>query len=248
MTTAGPASAHLEATAHGPCPAGAADPTTPTVASAPGRSTPSADRPASLHAQLVDGLRYIARHPVLRPLVLVLAVAELGFAGPANLGILLLAHERGWGASGLGWIIAGFGVGAGGASALLAIRGRLPRPGMVQGAALIVGAASLAAIAYAPTVLLAALAAGCTGLAVGLAGAVCSALQQTVTDPARLGRVTSVCTLFTMGVAPLCHPLVGGAVGAWGTGPVFLAGASLSAAGGAIALCAPALRSVRLAA
>ncbi|NBE54516.1 MFS transporter, partial [Streptomyces boluensis] len=199
-----------------------------------------------LRAQLTDGLRYIRRHRVLGPLVLVVAVSELGFAGPANLGIALLAQERGWGATGLGWIIAGFGVGAGGASALIAVRGRIGRPGVVQGVAVIAGAVALAGIAYAPSVRLSVAAAVCVGLTVGLAGAVVGALQQTAADPAYLGRVTSVSTLVTMGLAPLCHPLVGAAVGAWGTRPVFLAGAALSALGGTLGLCSRALRTAEL--
>ncbi len=88
-----------------------------------------AESPGTAWRELADGVRHIRRHPLLGPLVLVLAVSELGFAGPLNLGLILLAKERGWGASGMGWIVAAFGVGAGAAALLLAIRGRLPRPG-----------------------------------------------------------------------------------------------------------------------
>ncbi|NEC33312.1 MFS transporter, partial [Streptomyces rubrogriseus] len=75
---------------------------------------------------LRDGLRYIRRHRVLGPLMLVIALGDLGFVGPLNIGLTLLADERGWGASGMGWVLAGFGVGAGTAALLLTVRGRVP--------------------------------------------------------------------------------------------------------------------------
>lgn len=72
------------------------------------------------------------RHPVLRPLVLAIALSDLGFVGPMNLGLTLLSQQRGWGSSGMGWVLAGFGTGAGAASLLLALRGWVPRAGLVM--------------------------------------------------------------------------------------------------------------------
>jgi MFS family permease len=92
------------------------------------------DRPkVTALRDLTDGLRYIRRHRVLAPLLVVIALGDLGFVGPLNVGLALLADERGWGASGMGWILAGFGIGSGAASLLLAVRGRMPRAGLVQG-------------------------------------------------------------------------------------------------------------------
>lgn len=51
-------------------------------------------------AELRDGLRRIRRHPVLRPLVLAIALSDLGFVGPMNLGLTLLSQQRGWGRPG----------------------------------------------------------------------------------------------------------------------------------------------------
>ncbi|MFE3603922.1 MFS transporter, partial [Streptomyces sp. NPDC059142] len=64
--------------------------------------------------------------------------------------------------------------------------------------------------------------------------------------PAYLGRVTSVSTLVTLGIAPLCYPVVGAAVGLWGAGPVFLACAAICASGGVIGLCSTPLRRAEL--
>ncbi|MHC0432067.1 MFS transporter [Streptomyces sp. O3] len=196
--------------------------------------------------QLADGLRYIRRHRVLAPLVAATAVAELGFSGPANIGLVLLVDERGWGASGLGWLIAGFGAGAGAASLLLTLRGRIPRAGSVQAWALTAGALALPAVAFAGSVAFAVAAAAAIGVVIGLSGALAGALLQTACDPAYLGRATSVSVLLQLGLPPLCYPVVGAAIGAWGTRPVFVAGGVLCALGGVIGLLARPLRRAEL--
>ncbi|WP_405619109.1 MFS transporter [Streptomyces sp. NBC_01508] len=196
--------------------------------------------------ELTDGLRYIRRHRVLGPLMLVIALCELGFVGPLNLGLVLLAQERGWGAGGMGWIVGAFGTGAGAASLLLAVRARLPRAGLVLCLSVVAGALAIGAVAFVPTVALAAVAGLCVGLLAGLGGGLCGALTQTVTEPGYLGRVTSVATLFTLGIAPLSYPVTGAAVGLWGTGPVFAVSAAVCAAGGALGLAFTALRRAEL--
>ncbi|MFE4533998.1 MFS transporter [Streptomyces scopuliridis] len=197
-------------------------------------------------SELRDGLRHIRRHRVLAPLMLVIAVGELGFVGPLNIGLTLLVQERGWGADGMGWIVAAFGVGAGVSSLLLTVRGRMPRAGLVQSAVLCGGAVAVAALAYAPSLALAVLAGIFIGLLAGLSGALTGALLQTAADPAYLGRVTSVATLFSLGLAPLCYPVTGAAVGLWGTGPVFVVSAAVCGTGGVLGLCFKALRRAEL--
>lgn len=196
--------------------------------------------------ELADGLRHIRRHPVLGPLMLVVAVSELGFVGPLNLGLILLSEERGWGASGMGWVIAAFGIGAGASALVLTVRGRVPRAGLVMCLTVLVGAIAIGALAYAPSVPLAAGAALLIGLFVGLGGALCGALTQTAADPAYLGRVTSVSTLFTHALAPLSYPVTGAAVALRGTGPVFVASASLCASGAVAGLFLAPLRRAEL--
>ncbi|MFE9553528.1 MFS transporter [Streptomyces sp. NPDC006692] len=196
--------------------------------------------------ELVDGLRYVRGHPVLFPLMLVIAIGELGFAGPLNIGLTLLAEERGWGAAGMGWIVAAFGTGAGLVSLMLSVRGRVPRAGLVLPASLLGGVASMAGLAYAPSVLLAATAGLFIGLLAGLSGALCGALLQLATDQAYLGRVSSVSALFTLGIAPLSYPVTGAAIGAWGTTPVFLVSAGVCATGALIGLASANLRRAEL--
>ncbi|WP_097871224.1 MFS transporter [Streptomyces sp. rh34] len=195
---------------------------------------------------LLDGLRHIRRHPLLGPLMIVIGLSELGFVGPLNLGLILLSEQRGWGAAGMGWIVAGFASGAAGAALLLAVRGRVERAGLVMCLTVLVGATGIAAVAHIPSVALAAAVAAFVGLFVGLAGALCAALVQTAADPAYLGRVTSVSTLVTYALIPVSYPVTGAAIALWGTGPVFAVSAAVCAAGGAVGLTVTALRRAEL--
>ncbi|MGQ4515993.1 MFS transporter [Streptomyces sp. DW26H14] len=219
------------------------------IAPAPAGGPNGARRPAEPAGplrDLADGLRHIRGNRVLCPLVLVVALSELGFSGPLNLGLTLLVRERGWGAEAMGWLVSAFGLGAGAVSLLLVWRGRIPRAGLVMGLGIVAGAIAVAVLGAAPTVPTAVLAALAVGLLAGLGGALCGALAQTYADPGHLGRVTSVTTFFTLGIAPLNYPVTGAVVAAWGTAPVYLAGAALCAAGGLIALGVPALRRATL--
>ncbi|MEV2261317.1 MFS transporter [Streptomyces anulatus] len=216
-----------------------------TVAGDAGERTVAEERPTA-RQDLVDGLRYIRRHPLLGPLMIVIGLSELGFVGPLNLGLILLSEQRGWGAAGMGWIVAGFASGAAGAALLIAVRGRVPRAGLVMCLTVLVGATGIAAVAQIPSVPLAAATAAVVGLFIGLAGALCGALVQTVADPAYLGRVTSVSTLFTYALIPLSYPATGAAIALWGTGPVYAVSAAVCAAGGAVGLTFTALRRAEL--
>ncbi|MET7731780.1 MFS transporter [Streptomyces sp. NPDC005402] len=201
---------------------------------------------ATAWQDLRAGLRYIRHHRVLAPLMLAIALGDLGFVGPLNVGLTLLADERGWGAAGMGWVLGGFGFGAGVASLLLAVRGRVPYAGHVMAYACLCGAVAIGALAFVPGVVAAAGVALLIGLLAGLSGALCGALLQTQADPARLGRVTAVSALVSLGFAPLSMPLSAAAIGAWGTGPVFLVSAAVCGLGGVVALCAPNLRRAEL--
>ncbi|WP_374196381.1 MFS transporter [Streptomyces sp. b94] len=201
---------------------------------------------ATAWRDLVGGLRYIRRHRVLGPLMVAIALGDLGFVGPLNVGLTLLADERGWGAAGMGWVLAGFGTGAGVAALLLTVRGRLPRAGCVAAGAIIPGAAAIGALAQAPGLPVAVGTAVVVGLLTGLSGAMCGALLQTQAEPAYLGRVTAVGGIVSLGIAPLSMPLSAAAIGVWGTGPVFAVSAGVCALGGVVALCAPGVRRAEL--
>ncbi|WP_415950906.1 MFS transporter [Streptomyces sp. KLOTTS4A1] len=213
---------------------------------APSDGAPQAAAQRPRKGELRAGLRYIRRHKVLFPLITAMGITELGFSGPANIGLVLLMDERGWGAAGLGLAISAFGIGAGAASTLLAVRGRLPRAGLLRSLGEALGAVALVAIAFAPSSLLAALACFVVGLSAGLGGALSGALVQTQSDSAYIGRVTSAYMLIAVGLAPLCYPVVGAAIGAWGARPVFVGCACLVLVGSAVGLASGAVRRAEL--
>ncbi|MFJ9897811.1 MFS transporter [Streptomyces sp. NPDC091280] len=206
----------------------------------------AADGTTTPWRDLAAGLHYIRRHRVLAPLMLAIALGDLGFTGPLNVGLTLLADERGWGAAGMGWVLAGFGVGAGTASTVLTVRGRLPHAGRSAGGSLVAGCVAIGALAYVPGVLAAVGIALLIGLLAGLSGVLCGALLQTHSDPACLGRVTAVSSLVSLGLAPLTMPLSAAAIGAWGTGPVFVVSAAVCGLGGVVALGVRDLRRAEL--
>ncbi|MGW0880813.1 MFS transporter [Streptomyces sp. NPDC002671] len=197
-------------------------------------------------SELTDGLRYLRGDRVLRTLIVVIALSDLGFVGPLNVGLTLLADERGWGAGGVGWVLAGFGTGAGAASLLLTARGRVPRAGLVLSVCGVASAVAIGALAYVPNVVGAVAVALSIGLISGLSGVLCGALLQARSDRAYVGRVTSVSSFFSLGVAPLTFPLTGAAIGLWGTGPVFAVSAALCGLAGAYGLCSGPLRRAEL--
>ncbi|WP_405509192.1 MFS transporter [Streptomyces cyaneofuscatus] len=206
----------------------------------------AASATGSAWQDLIGGLRYLRRHPLIGPLIAVIAISELGLTGTLNVGMILLNGERGWGPSGYGWIISGFGAGATAGAILLTVAGRLPRAGLTLAGTLLVGCAGAAAIAWVPTLPLAVAVALATGLAMGVCGTLCNALVQTAADPAYLGRVTSVVMLTSVGLAPMSYPAVGAAIGAWGAAPVFVGCGAFGSLGVAIALGRAAVRRAEL--
>ncbi|WP_344528969.1 MFS transporter [Streptomyces albiaxialis] len=199
---------------------------------APGEATASdeatvpderAGRPRpSPSGELVDGFRHMRRRPLLARLALSGALCEFAVTGPLNVGLVLLAAERGWGAAGVGWLVSAFGAGAGTSALVLAVRGGVPRAGAVQCAAVAATSLCVGAVGLAPGLPAAVGLAALAGLAGGLCGGLSRALVQVTADPAYLGRVTSVTGLGATGLAPLSYPVFGAAAGAWGTGPVFV--------------------------
>ncbi|MFF8746099.1 MFS transporter [Streptomyces californicus] len=207
---------------------------------------PPTDRRAAGRAELRDGLRYIRRHRVLAPLVAVIGLSEMCFSGPVAAGLVLLADERGWGAAGMGWIASAFSVGAAAAALLLTVRARIPRAGPVMSGALCVTAAGAVALGHAPALPSAVAFGGLIGLANGITATVTGALVQTETDPRYLGRVTSVTTLCSLGLAPVLFPLVGVTVAVWGAAMFFTVCGGICLVAALFSVSAPALRRAQL--
>lgn len=203
-------------------------------------------RARGVGAEVRAGLGVAARSPLLRTILLVSAVAELGFTGPFNVGIALLAQQRGWGATGVGLVIGGFGVGAALAALTVAVLGRVPRAGLFVGFLAVTTGGALAGIGFAPARLWAVAASVLLGVSVGLAGALGAALLQSHTPPEYLGRAMSLSSLAGFGGIPVSYALTGLVAGLWGPTAAFLGGTALAAAAGLAALSSQALRRAEL--
>ncbi|MBC9714773.1 MFS transporter [Streptomyces sp. TRM66268-LWL] len=214
--------------------------------SVPNDEQPTDTAPQSAWGELVDGLRYIRRHRVIGPLMISGAMSELGTNGLLTVGLILLCGDQGWGPSGFGWIVGAFGAGQAVCAALLAVKGRVPRAGLVQNVMLVVGSASVGAVAFMPTLSAAVGMSLLSGLLCGMCGGLAIALIQTSAEPGYLGRVTSAMSLTGVGLTPLSFPLFGAAISAWGVRPVFVVGAVFSALGAVAGLSSAAVRRAEL--
>ncbi|WP_406528757.1 MFS transporter [Streptomyces sp. I8-5] len=210
-------------------------------------ATPSeVPRRTSARCELGDGLRYVRRHRMLAPLVMVIGLSEMCFSGPVATGLVLLADERGWGASGMGWVASAFSVGGAAAGLLLTVSPRIPRAGLMMSAALLVTSVGAVALGRAPSLPVAVTFGALIGLTSGFTTVVTGALLQTETDPRYLGRVTSVTTLCTLGLAPALFPAVGVTVSLWGAGAFFAGCGAICLLAAALGLAVPALRRAEL--
>ncbi|MEU9864214.1 MFS transporter [Streptomyces sp. NPDC047971] len=196
--------------------------------------------------ELGDGLRYVRRHRMLAPLVTVIGLSEMCFSGPVATGLVLLAVERGWGASGMGWMASAFSVGAAASALLLTVSARIPRAGLAMCGTLLATAAGMVALGHAPSLPIAVISGSLIGLTSGVTTTVTQALVQTETDPHYLGRVTSVTTLCTLGLAPVLFPAVGITVALWGAEVFFIGCGAICLLAAALGLSVPVLRRAEL--
>ncbi|MDI2126228.1 MFS transporter [Yinghuangia seranimata] len=192
------------------------------------------------------GLRYVWSVPVLKCLVLIGLISELGFSAPMNLGLALLSQDRGWGPGGLGLLLGAWGVGAVATGLVLSVRGHVPHAGRVLIACFAVGGVGTAVMGYAPNLAVAVAGSVVLGLASGFVGTVAGALLQTTAETRMLGRVVALQMLCAVGVIPMSYPLAGLLAGAAGPAAVFGVGAVLGLVAAVAATLAPALRRAEL--
>jgi predicted MFS family arabinose efflux permease len=197
---------------------------------------------ASAKSGLREGLAYIGGSPLLRSVLLAGLLCNIGFVGPMNVGLALTSEAFGWGACGIGAMLAGFGIGTI-LSGLLFVRNRV-RGGVgplvaacmaVQGIAVVVPALT----SHLPIAVVATVVAGLTS---SPAGILLSAVTQNATDDAFRGRVGSVSSLANLGITPLAMAAMGLAAAKFGLVPAFAASGALEFLGAAVCLGVPQLR------
>lgn len=193
-----------------------------------------------------EGLAYIGRSRLLCSVLLAGLLCNIGFVGPMNVGLALTSNAFGWGASGIGAMLSGFGVGTI-LSGLIFVRYQ-PRRGVgpltalcmvVQGISVVVPALT----AHLPVAVAATFVAGLTSMPAGI---LLSAVAQYATDDAYRGRVGSVSSLANLGITPLAMAAMGFAAARYGRVPAFVVSGALEFLGAAVCLGVPALRTARL--
>ncbi len=191
------------------------------------RATPPAQR-RRLLAEISAGIGYVTGHPVLRPLLIMAALTDFGFGGAVNVGLPILAAARGWGASGVGTVLGGFGAGAGLSALILFGRGRVRRVGCWFAPLVLLCAGALAGIGWFPSIWVTAVTAGVLGAAAGLLGSLFGSLLLTQTDPPLVARVSAIATLASLGLAPLGYALTGVVAARFGPSAPYALGAAIA--------------------
>ena len=185
-----------------------------------------------LGGQIAAGFRYAWANTGIRVLLIVIAVIDLGAGGAIGVGIPTLAHGRfAAGAAGLGILLGAWGIGAT-AGALSA--GFVPAPkrfGWLIVALCVWLGVGITVVGLLPSLVLAALVMGLSGIGTGVVNTYGISWLQRRTDPAMQGRVMSLVMLASMGLTPVSYA-VSGAIAEVSPTLLFLI------AGGMILLCA----------
>lgn len=192
-------------------------------------------------ADLKVGLKFLTHHPVLGPMTLALLLLNVGFVGPMNIGIAELANRRGWGSSGVGLMLAGFGLGVA-LGGLLTIKLSIRRNAGTWIAVLcVIDGMCLFAVALAPTVALAVTGTAIIGLTLGPVNVLSTVLQQRETPDHLRGRVASIQLLISLGLIPMTYGATGLIIAVIGTTRAFALGGLLEVSV-VLTLFAPAYR------
>lgn len=207
----------------------------------PAAPVSAAARPSYGRA-LRDGFAALRQNRVVLALLAATLLTNLGFVGPMNVGLALLARQHGWGGSGIGELLAAFGVGAAlGAAALLRFPVRRGIGWWVAGA-IAVQAGALMLLALSARLPVAVSAAALVGVAGSVVGVSCTALGQARTPDGVRGRISAVQSLLSLGVAPLAVAATGFAAALFGTAPALLGSAAIELLAAALCLSVRQLR------
>ena len=173
--------------------------------------------------------QFVRRERLLKLIMLVTLVANFGTAGAFEVATPVLAHAR-WGAGGYGALLTCIGVGTVAGTLASAAAGRLPRPAVAAGYALLICAAGIAALPFLGGLPGAAAAALIFGVGLGFGNTVLITLAQKWVPGELLGRVMSLVLMCAIGLFPVTTLVTGVLVRFLGPSPFFLiAGAGLAA-------------------
>jgi hypothetical protein len=210
-------------------------------------SDSSCPAPATgLLADVAAGLRYVRSSRLLQVLLLVVAVVEVGFSGPINVGLPLLALDQGWGATGVGLVLGGFGAGAALTSLGVAVLGHVPHAGAVAGASALLLGGMVTGVGLSPTLAWAVAASTALGAASGVCGTLFSALVLHAAGADQAGRVMALLSVAALGTMPLGYAGTGMLAGLSSPAVPFVLGGAATALAAAVCLLLPSTRAAVL--
>jgi MFS family permease len=168
-------------------------------------------RPAgtSVTTDIVEGVRYLLRHPTLRSMAVWVSVLNLCFAGAQAMLVLYNARVLGQGGVGFGVLLTAGGVGGFlGAVISPMVVGRLGRAATLIGSSLLAGVATFALGLVGTAYLAVALqfVAGFCGVSFTVIG---RSLRQSLSPPEMVGRVVAAYRALGFGAIPLGGLLAG---------------------------------------
>jgi MFS family permease len=180
--------------------------------------------PTSLRADIAEGVRYVWRHPLLRPLALMLGTENLAFTAQASVFVLFAVRPGPMGLSkaGFGLLSSALAVGALAGSFLAPAAERRLGRARTLALSVVVAAGCLAVPALTAAVVPVALSMALSGTQMVLWNVVTVSLRQRIAPDRLLGRVNACYRLVGWGTMPL-GALLGGLVAqALGLRAVFL--------------------------
>ena len=189
-------------------------------------STPEAR--ASLLSDIREGVRAAWADPAVRSIVVLTTTLNFAITGPMSVGLAILADSRfAGGPAAFGLLFSAFGAGA----VVGAIgAGSIPRPphlgAILMGGAILLGI-GLAAIGVAPTLTIALAIHAVMGVLVGFLNVQAVAWLQARIAADRRGRVMSLVTLGSVGLAPLSLAVAGYLVDLGLVAHIFVAGGAI---------------------
>jgi MFS family permease len=185
-----------------------------------------------LRDEIAEGARFVWRHPVLRPLAIMLGVQNMAFAAVFSVFVLFAVAPGPMGLSkaGYGILLATLGAGSlvGTWLAVPAER-RLGRVRVLV-LSILLNAASLVVLVLTGSPVLVGISLAASGVGIVLWNVVTVSLRQRITPDRLLGRMNAAYRLVGWGTMPI-GSLLGGALAEWlGLRPTFLVAAAITLA------------------
>jgi MFS family permease len=174
---------------------------------------PSDETPPSMLQTIAEGLRAAWADKVIRSMVILIAAFNFGFTGPMSVGLAVLADQRfAGGSAAFGVLLSAFGGGALIGAVVSGSVPRLPRLGTIlMGIAIALGV-GLALIGLAPALPGALAICAVMGLLVGFINVQAIAWLQVRIPEELRGRIMSLVTLGSVGLAPVSLAIAGALV------------------------------------